>query len=77
MPAYAAGIVEGAVGATSVIQSMVSNVEVTAQDQAGFAVSASGKHAGGAIGVTVGGDVSNVSVNNLKQVSAVETAAFH
>lgn len=74
LPAYAAGIVEGAVGATSVIQSMVSNVEVTALDQAGFAVSASGKHAGGAIGVTVGGDVSNVSVNNLKQVSAVETA---
>ena len=74
LPAYAAGIVEGAVGATSVIQSMVSNVEVTAQDQAGFAVSASGKHAGGAIGVTVGGDISNVSVNNLKQVSAVETA---
>lgn len=74
LPAYAAGIVEGAVGATSVIQSMVSNVEVTALDQAGFAVSASGKHAGGAIGVTVGGDISNVSVNNLKQVSAVETA---
>lgn len=74
LPAYAAGIVEGAVGATSVIQSMVSNVEVTALDQAGFAVSAAGKHAGGAIGVTVGGDISNVSVNNLKQVSAVETA---
>lgn len=74
LPAYAAGIVEGAVGATSVIQSMVSNVEVTALDQAGFAVSASGKHAGGAIGVTVGGNISNVSVNNLKQVSAVETA---
>lgn len=74
LPAYAAGIVEGAVGATSVIQSMVSNVEVTALDQAGFAVSASGKHAGGAIGVTVGGDISNVSVNNLKQVSASEAA---
>lgn len=74
LPAYAAGIVEGVVGAASVIWSRVSNVEVTALDQAGFTVLTSGKHAGGAIGVALGSIISNVGVSNLKQVSAVETA---
>lgn len=73
IPADAGGVINETLGLISVKECNVSHVSISGPNE-GFTVSAKGKHAGGAIGVTVGGDVSNVSVNNLKQVSAVETA---
>lgn len=73
VPANSAGVLNNTLGIAAVKECNVSHVSISGPNE-GFTVSAKGKHAGGAIGVTVGGDVSNVSVNNLKQVSAVETA---
>ena len=73
IPADAGGVINETLGLISVKECNVSHVSISGPNE-GFTVSAKGKRAGGAIGVTVGGDISNVSVNNLKQVSAVETA---
>ncbi|MBM6694468.1 Cna B-type domain-containing protein [Pseudoflavonifractor capillosus] len=73
VPANSAGVLNNTLGIAAVKECSVSHVSISGPNE-GFTVSAKGKHAGGAIGVTVGGDISNVSVNNLKQVSAVETA---
>lgn len=73
IPADAGGVINETLGLISVKECNISHVSISGPNE-GFTVSAKGKYAGGAIGVTVGGDVSNVSVNNLKQVSAVETA---
>ena len=73
VPANSAGVLNNTLGIAAVKECSVSHVSISGPNE-GFTVSAKGKYAGGAIGVTVGGDVSNVSVNNLKQVSAVETA---
>ena len=73
IPADAGGVINETLGLISVKECNISHVSISGPNE-GFTVSAKGKYAGGAIGVTVGSDVSNVSVNNLKQVSAVETA---
>ena len=73
IPADAGGVINETLGLISVKECNISHVSISGPNE-GFTVSAKGKYAGGAIGVTVGGDISNVSVNNLKQVSAVETA---
>lgn len=73
IPADAGGVINETLGLISVKECNISHVSISGPNE-GFTVSAKGKYAGGAIGVTVGGEVSNVSVNNLKQVSAVETA---
>lgn len=73
VPADAGGVINSTLGLVSVKECIVSGVSVSGPSD-GFKVSASGKYAGGAIGVALGGDITNVNVNNLKQVSAVEAA---
>lgn len=73
VPADAGGVINSTLGLVSVKECIVSGVSVSGPSD-GFKVSASGKYAGGAIGVALGGDITNVNVNNLKQVSASEAA---
>ena len=73
VPANAAGVVDGLLNAGNMIYAQLSDVSIAGTGK-GFTVSASGKYAGGAIGVSVGGNITNVNVTNLKKVSATETA---
>lgn len=73
VPANAAGVVDGMLNAGNMIYAQLSDVTITGTNE-GFTVTASGKYAGGAVGVSVGGNITNVNVSDLKKVSAMETA---
>lgn len=73
VPANAAGVVDGMLNAGNMIYAQLSDVTITGTNE-GFTVTASGKYAGGAVGVSVGGNITNVNVSDLKKVSAMEAA---
>lgn len=69
IPTNAGGALNKVLGIAAVREPVVSNVDVWGADGE-FAVTANENYAGGAIGVTVGGQIKNVTVSNLQKVAA-------
>lgn len=69
IPTNAGGALNKVLGFAAIREPVVSNVDVWGADGE-FAVTANENYAGGAIGVTVGGQIKNVTVSNLQKVAA-------
>ena len=69
IPTNAGGALNKVLGIAAIREPVVSNVDVWGADGE-FAVTANENYAGGAIGVTVGGQIKNVTVSNLQKVAA-------
>lgn len=69
IPTNAGGALNKVLGIAAIREPVVSNVDVWGADGE-FAVTANENYAGGAIGVTVGGQIQNVTVSNLQKVAA-------
>lgn len=69
IPTNAGGALNKVLGMAAIREPVVSNVDVWGADGE-FAVTANENYAGGAIGVTVGGQIKNVTVSNLQKVAA-------
>lgn len=69
IPTNAGGALNKVLGIAAIREPVVSNVDVWGTDGE-FAVTANENYAGGAIGVTVGGQIKNVTVSNLQKVAA-------
>ncbi|WP_143482165.1 MucBP domain-containing protein [Pseudoflavonifractor sp. An187] len=69
IPTNAGGALNKVLGFAAIREPVVSNVDVWGADGE-FAVTANENYAGGAIGVTVGGQIQNVTVSNLQKVAA-------
>ncbi len=67
--ANAAGLLDGTLGLASFLGFTVDGVNVTGIDS-GYTVTTQGNCAGGAFGIAVGGEISNVQLKNLQSVTA-------